>query len=176
MPTTVTTPRATDETMVTLYRICADGDGSHGEAQPAHPGRWNEADTPVWYCAQSIALAVLEVLQSDHREGPPGRRHVCRVLLPLAVFAARRQGPVDLMEEDASRRYGTRWARSGASLLLEVPSHVVPWESNFVLNPAHPDFGAVSVESIGCLLPEGRAQPHPGPRGRAREAGDPRHA
>lgn len=160
MPTTAGTARETDGKTVTLYRISADGDGSQDDAPPSGPGRWNDEDTPVWYCAESIALAVLEVLQSDHRDGPPGPRHVCRLALPRALFEARQRGPQALMEEDASRRYGTRWARSGASLVLEVRSHVVPWECNFVLNPAHPDFARVSVESIGCLLPEGRARPH----------------
>ncbi len=39
----------------------------------------------------------------------------------------------------ASQRVGDRWLRAGASALLEVPSVIIPTETNFVLNPAHRD-------------------------------------
>jgi RES domain-containing protein len=35
---------------------------------------------------------------------------------------------------------GDAWVESGRSAVLEVPSVVVPEESNFLINPAHPDF------------------------------------
>jgi RES domain-containing protein len=41
--------------------------------------------------------------------------------------------------------YGTRWAREGRSLVLHVPSAVVPEEGNAVLNPHHPEFAGVRM-------------------------------
>lgn len=38
---------------------------------------------------------------------------------------------------------GTAWVRSGESAALTVPSCVIPWERNVLLNPAHPDFGRI---------------------------------
>jgi len=40
---------------------------------------------------------------------------------------------------------GDRWVESGRSLALKVPSVVVPTEFNYVLNPAHADFGRLRV-------------------------------
>ena len=36
---------------------------------------------------------------------------------------------------------GDEWVRSRTSAVLEVPSTLVPAENNFLLNPAHSDFG-----------------------------------
>ncbi|HEX6204123.1 MAG TPA: RES domain-containing protein, partial [Thermoanaerobaculia bacterium] len=38
------------------------------------------------------------------------------------------------------------WVASSRSAVLAVPSVVVPWETNYLLNPAHPDFARVVVE------------------------------
>lgn len=39
----------------------------------------------------------------------------------------------------ASQRIGDRWLRSKISALLEVPSVIIPTETNLLLNPEHPD-------------------------------------
>jgi RES domain-containing protein len=41
--------------------------------------------------------------------------------------------------------YGTRWLAAGESLALEVPSALIPEESNLLINPAHPRFSQVAV-------------------------------
>ena len=40
---------------------------------------------------------------------------------------------------------GDNWVRSGRSAVLKLPSAVVPEEFNYILNPAHPDFGRISI-------------------------------
>lgn len=54
--------------MTTLYRIAQDEDGSRQENSSPKPGRWNSANKKVWYASESIALAMLEVIQSSHSE------------------------------------------------------------------------------------------------------------
>ena len=44
---------------------------------------------------------------------------------------------------DATRDMGTNWAKSLTTAVLSVPSSVVPRERNYILNPAHPDFGRI---------------------------------
>ena len=41
---------------------------------------------------------------------------------------------------------GTEWAQENRSLVLYVPSAIVPEEANGVLNPNHPEFAAVRME------------------------------
>jgi RES domain-containing protein len=38
-----------------------------------------------------------------------------------------------------------RWAESGDTVVLEVPSAVVPGEHDFLLNPRHPDFHRLTI-------------------------------
>lgn len=40
---------------------------------------------------------------------------------------------------------GTRWVGEGETALLVVPSAVIPRESNYLLNPRHPDFRSVRI-------------------------------
>jgi RES domain-containing protein len=41
--------------------------------------------------------------------------------------------------------WGTQWARSSRSLLAEVPSVVVPEESNILINPAYTSAAGLSA-------------------------------
>jgi RES domain-containing protein len=58
------------------------------------------------------------------------------VILPLIVKPRvwRSEPP-----STASQRAGDRWLRAQTSALLEVPSAIIPTETNLVLNPLHPD-------------------------------------
>ena len=47
-----------------------------------------------------------------------------------------------------SMDWGDTWARSGGTLLAEVPSVVVPEEGNVLVNPAHPDHARVAVRKV----------------------------
>ncbi len=44
--------------------------------------------------------------------------------------------------------FGTRWANSGRSALLTVPSVIVPEESNLLVNPLHPDADKLKARKI----------------------------
>lgn len=41
---------------------------------------------------------------------------------------------------------GDGFLQSGSGVIMEVPSAVVPEESNFLINPWHPDFEKIRVE------------------------------
>jgi RES domain-containing protein len=45
------------------------------------------------------------------------------------------------------RAIGDAWARQKRSLILEVPSAIVPQERNYLVNPAHPDFGTLTISA-----------------------------
>jgi RES domain-containing protein len=79
---------------------------------------------------------VLETLiHAGGRKMPP--RHLTRIHLSddLSIESA------SWMEMPASQAFGDAWVRQARSAVLRVPSIVVNGlESNFVLNPAHPEF------------------------------------
>lgn len=44
------------------------------------------------------------------------------------------------------QRLGDAWIMAGASVILGVPSVIVPNELNYLINPKHPDFSKITIE------------------------------
>lgn len=121
----------------------------NGEGAKKAGGRWNSLGVPVVYVSASLSLALVEVL----------------VHLPAEILGAYSAVPVEIDDAlmtalpparlppewkdnpppPAARAIGDRWVASGASVALRVPSVVVPGEFNFILNPAHRDFGRIRI-------------------------------
>lgn len=125
--------------------------GLDGEGARLWGGRWNSPGGPVVYAASSLALAVLEYLVHV----PPAMRRAGRFPDLVAVrlsFPAAGAGAVDaagIPGPDAdrlARQRGDAWLTEATGPALRVPSVIVPQESNWLLDPRHPDFAA-RVES-----------------------------
>jgi len=54
------------------------------------------------------------------------------------------------------QRLGDRWAASGASVGLCVPSAIARIEKNVLLNPAHPDFARLAIGASDTLSIDAR--------------------
>ncbi len=54
---------------------------------------------------------------------------------------------------------GDNWVKSAKSAVLKLPSAIVPEEFNYLLNPAHPHFGQISIGKPRLL----RVDPRLGP-------------
>ena len=57
--------------------------------------------------------------------------------------------PKDWMQEPSPpslQQLGGDWVKSGASVILAVPSVIVPRELNYLINPRHPDFARLKIE------------------------------
>jgi len=122
-----------------------------GEGALLYSGRWHHAGTPVIYTAESRSLAVLEQLVHLSRNRLPPH-FVCfgvelpdDLAVPVVAVAELPAGWRRHPAPPALRDLGTRWAASGASACLAVPSAVVPAERNVLLNPRHPDFARLAV-------------------------------
>ena len=127
-------------------------------------GRWNRKGMPLIYASMSIALACLETLVHLNGGLPrPFNRYLVRFSLPDDAWHARTVfEPTANVGWDAlpaglvSLDWGNQWAKSGASLLAQVPSIVVPEESNVLINPAHPDAANVSAKKMRRWTYDGR--------------------
>ena len=110
-------------------------------------GRWNEAGTAVVYVSGSLSLAVLELfVHLSGKSRTTLQLVTIRIEIPDHLIAGPPPLPVSWRAEPpsvATRTVGTEWVRSGSSCVLRVPSAIIPTESNYVLNPAHPDFSEI---------------------------------
>lgn len=121
-----------------------------GEGARRYGGRWNPVGTPAVYLASHRSLAVLEILANLERtdalsgfvffEVRFDERFVERLDPKRLPGNWRRPEPPSQLA-----RLGATWAAEQRSLLLEVPSAVVPPETNLLLNPRHGDFGALAI-------------------------------
>lgn len=135
-----------------LWRIAAEtrkysADDLSGAGAAARPGRWNEEKQPVVYAAPSIAMAVLETAAHVDDGGLPLNRFVVRIDVPDDVWRARDElDPAGLPPAwsaipagKTSVRIGADWLNSIRSLIMLVPSVIVPEERAALINPMHPD-------------------------------------
>ena len=119
------------------------------------PARWNSSGIRIIYSAGSRALACLENVV--HRGSSDLR--VPFITMTISV-------PDDLIIQELSirelpeewnksgepaylkcRPFGDKWKRDAVSAILKVPSAIVPGDSNYLLNPDHPDFQQISILS-----------------------------
>jgi RES domain-containing protein len=114
-------------------------------------GRWNRVGTSVIYAGGTVGIAALEKFVHLAGVVPPDLVLV-RVVLPESASSETRlaadlpPGWDALYPGHASMEFGTQWAQEKRSLVLYVPSAIVPEETNGVVNPAHAEFAAVRME------------------------------
>jgi RES domain-containing protein len=121
-----------------------------GEGARLYGGRWNSKGTALVYTAQSCSLAALEMLVHLQAQQILESYEVAQVVFDSALVTGlqRAKLPHDWRAYPpplALRALGDQWAARNASAILRVPSAIVEAESNYLLNPAHPDFAKITV-------------------------------
>jgi RES domain-containing protein len=113
--------------------------------------RWNHLGTLMVYCATSRALAALEYFVNLEPNDAPddllmGEGTVSDALVEtLSLDLLPRNWRV--LNNQACRDLGTEWAASNRSVALRVPSAVVDGDWNVLLNPRHPNFVQIEIET-----------------------------
>ncbi|MFG6665971.1 RES family NAD+ phosphorylase [Halomonas sp. HNIBRBA4712] len=124
-----------------FWRISAFKDLS-GLGGTVVSGRWHHKGRPIVYLADCPATALLEVLvhMEIDLEELPDTFTLLKVELPDDVSAqdARTNLPEGWFENTGlTRRIGDEWLEDARTLLLQVPTAIVPHNSNFLFNPLH---------------------------------------
>ncbi|MEM6791165.1 MAG: RES domain-containing protein [Myxococcota bacterium] len=119
-----------------------------GEGARRYGGRWNGRGTAIAYTAESRALAILEVLAHTTAQDAPTTHVAIEVTIPGALVVTLDAATLPsnwraYPAPPALARFGDEWVREGASAVLGVPSSLVPAERNYLINPHHPDAGAI---------------------------------
>lgn len=115
-----------------------------------YPGRWNERGIPIVYTAGSLSLAALEMLV--HLPGPNILQKYQSIPVSFDEALCRQLSPTDLPPDwtddpapPSTRALGTQWIADVSSVVLAVPSAVVPIELIFLINPHHPEFPELTI-------------------------------
>ncbi len=124
-----------------LWRISAFG-GLTGIGGTFADGRWHAKPRQVLYAAEHPALALTEVLA--HMSLDASSMPLTLRLFEIAVARGARSGRLPRLPDGwqanqaTTRTLGSAWLDRRATLLLKVPSAIVPHSSNYLVNPLHP--------------------------------------
>jgi RES domain-containing protein len=146
--------------MPTLYRICKTkyaASAFDGEGARLFGGRWNSVGTSMVYTAGSRSLAILEVLVHLNNDFLIPAFSCIEVncsndlvidindIADLPADWASSPPPEEL------KKIGDGWIANSSSVVLAVPSAVVPAEFNYLINPAHEDFDRLEIKKPQTL-------------------------
>lgn len=133
-----------------------------GHGAKLYGGRWNSKGRSMVYVSQSRALAMLEILVHINPQPITALNYVAfsvewedrltRWLDPADLPAEWREEPPGA----STMRLGDQWARERLSAALAVPSAIIPEETNFLLNPDHPDFNLIRLGAARPFLLDNR--------------------
>jgi RES domain-containing protein len=120
-----------------------------GEGAKKAGGRWNSVGVAVIYTSGSLSLALVEILVHLTGEILPAysavRVEFDESMVRTIARAALPPNWRDSPPPPETQAIGDRWVADLSSVVLQVPSVVVPDEFNYVLNPSHPDFRRVAI-------------------------------
>ncbi len=130
------------------WRICRKKYASSalsGVGAELYGGRWNSPGSKMVYASSSLSLAALELfVQLDSSQTPSD---LVAISFNIPDSVSRRELKVANLPR-TWRRYpspkslheiGSQWLEAQESLILIVPSAVNPEETNFLINPLHPE-------------------------------------
>jgi len=153
--------------MIKLYRICSAKFGVSPElafsgiGAKQNPGRWNNLNVSIVYTAETLSLAMLEMLV-----------HLDRIMLRLSYVYFEIKALEDLVLElpysqlpikwntypapPGTKNRGDQWVASMSSVILKVPSVLNPLEHTFLINPHHDDFKKLIIDGPFAIPFDGR--------------------
>ena len=145
--------------MIRAWRIVKttfSADAFSGEGAWLYGGRWNSVGVAMVYTAGSKSLATLELLvHLDSSMRLPSYSScpvdfddsLVEVVDPAVLPLDWRQSP----PPTSLQVIGDDWISRQSSVVLRVPSAVVPDENNYLINPIHRDFKHLLNQQYGTL-------------------------
>lgn len=135
-----------------VYRICL-AKWSHELKASGAGGRWNSKGKFVIYTAASRALACLENIVHRSGEGLNNSFKVLTIDIPDSIkfskvnIASLNKDWFEFNNYSYCRSIGDKWIDNQETLILKVPSAIIPAESNYLINTAHIDFKKIKIVS-----------------------------
>lgn len=129
-----------------VFRISKDVFSNH-LLSSGRANRWNQKGQQVIYCGSSRSLSTLESIVHKGAIEPSEESKVMVISIAdedhLIKQIQLKELPPNWRSFGAYgelQKIGTEWYNKRETLLLKVPSVIIPIEYNFVINTEHPDF------------------------------------
>lgn len=132
-----------------------------GEGARIYGGRWNSPGVKMVYTSESLALAALEMLAHLGKSELLVSYSRCAVRFDKSLITSldRSLLPINWRTYPAPpelQMLGDAWVARATSVVLEVPSVPIETESNYLINPLHPNFGSLTIEDAEPFIFDAR--------------------
>jgi len=111
------------------------------------PNRWNKSGEFVIYTGASRSLSTLELVVHRSAIRPSVTYKMMLIKISEDEELISHPEPSDLPVDWQSmssyarlQKIGSTWYKSRKSLIMRVPSAIIPQEYNFIINTSHPGF------------------------------------
>jgi RES domain-containing protein len=136
---------------MTVYRITNSiySNDISGTGAKLLGSRWNSKGIPMLYTTGHISLAVLEMLVHTHFRDFAVELDLLTIQVPSSTVTTEisikklKKGWINDLAY--TRFIGDEFVKDKQSLLLSVPSAVIPEEYNYLVNPWHQDFKKIKI-------------------------------
>ena len=111
--------------------------------------RWNVVGTPIVYCADHPATALLEILVHLDAEDTPPTFQLLEIDIPAAVPVAMPELPENWPQDlAATQQIGSRFIAAMTHSVMKVPCAIVPFADNYLLNPALVELAQIQIVTV----------------------------
>ena len=139
-----------------VYRISNEiyKEDISGNGAAINGSRWNSKNIKMLYTGEYISLCILESLVHLRKIDIPQNQYLLTIQIPDIKFQ-------DILPSKLKSNWqqhlnytqwiGDEFVTANQSLILKVPSAIVPQEHNYLINPLHTDFKKVKLISNELL-------------------------
>lgn len=125
-----------------------------GKGAALKGARWNSVGTELIYTAANRSLAMAEVAVHFTLATLPADYCMVTLYIPDTLPVSRislKSLPENwnaFPYHPSTQTIGDKFVRENTYSILKTPSAVTQGDFNFLLNPAHPDFGGIKIKKV----------------------------
>lgn len=128
-----------------------------GEGARLYGGRWNKAGEAGVYFSEHLSLSLLEIIV--HANYPDLPLDYSFLIAEIPDSSIKTVQSIDFIVPkwttaaavNQLQSIGSKWLKRKESLALRVPSAVIPFEGNILVNPLHKDFNKLKIFKTGNM-------------------------
>lgn len=111
--------------------------------------RWNSKGTPIVYCADHPATALLETLVHLDAEDSPSTFQLLEIDIPDAVAMETPELSENWVNDVVvTQQIGSRFVTAMIFPVMKVPCAIVPFASNYLLSPAMIELAGIQIVAV----------------------------
>lgn len=127
-----------------------------GEGARLYGGRWNKKGTALLYFSEHLSLSVLEILVHSEIQLINSDFYFLEIEIPDRYIVSLKLNELPFNWQSNSlvsstQDFGTKWIQANESLALKLPSAVLPFENNVLINPHHKMISKLKICKISKL-------------------------